>query len=110
MQRGDIVGGGGEDSASAAENENERQQGEQKINSQAFALPQCLLKCGRLAVQFAHGSSGEPVRMSHPCVAFSRRTRLNTRLRELGVGKFPISVSHAYSPRTEELKGSPTKW
>src|SRR5258708_11553247 len=84
MQRGDIVGGGGEDSASAAENENERQQGEQKINSQAFALPQGLLKCGRLAVQLAHGSSGEPVRMSHPCVAFSRRTRLNTRFSGCG--------------------------
>ena len=49
-------------------------------------MPQCLLKCWRLAVQLAHGSSGEPVRMSHPCVAFSRRTRLNTRFRELGSG------------------------
>src|SRR5258707_3703455 len=93
IQRGDIVRCGREDCASAAENENERQQGEEKINSQAFALPQCLLKCWRLAVQLAHGSSGEPVRMSHPCVAFSRRTRLNTRFRELGVGQFPISAA-----------------
>src|SRR5258708_27722357 len=61
IQRCDIVRCRREDCSSAAENENERQQGEQKINSQAFALPQCLLKCGRLAVQVDLGSVGDAV-------------------------------------------------
>src|SRR6266481_7701171 len=93
IQRGDIVRCGCEDSASAAENENERQQGEQKINSQAFALPQCLLKCGRLAVQFAHGSSGEPVRMSHRAWHSRGEPAETQDSGNWGVGQFPIDAA-----------------
>src|SRR6266404_1127917 len=78
IRRGDIVRCGREDGASAAENENERLRIYLLLALLAFALPQGLLKCGRLAVQLAHESSRSRA-LRHPCEAFSRRTRLNTR-------------------------------
>lgn len=58
VKRGDVFLRGGEDGACAAENEDEGEEGEEKVDAQALALAQGLLKRRGLALQMVHESSG----------------------------------------------------
>jgi len=79
-----ILSGVARDCASDRRTRMNAKQGEQKIISQAFALPQRLLNAGDWLCRLDSGPQESRFRMSHPCVAFSRRTRLKHKIQEIG--------------------------